>query len=134
MSRRDGKAAVKVETIPQPASGRVAMWQVEKLVREIAERYDVVDISYDPDQFLRSAELLEEEGLPMRDVPQRARRLSQATSTIWRYISGGLLGHDGDPELRTAGSRSPDQGDDPGLAPGPDAGHRRTDRRGDGPA
>ncbi len=101
VSLRDGKAAVKMQVIPKPLTGRVGMWQVENALREIADRYDVLDISYDPDSFQRSAEILEEEGLPMSDVPQRARRLSQATSTIWRYISGGLLGHDGDPELRS---------------------------------
>jgi len=98
---RGDKAAVKLVTIAKPKTGRVPLWQVERAVREIDERYEVLDISYDPDQFLRPAELLEEEGLPMSDVPQRTRRLAQATSTFWRYYSGGLLGHDGDLELRS---------------------------------
>jgi hypothetical protein len=97
---RGEKAAVKLITIPAPSTGRVPLWKVEATLRELDQTYEVLDISYDADQFLRPAELLEEEGLPMSEDPQRARRLSQATATMWRYISGGLLGHDGDPELR----------------------------------
>jgi phage terminase large subunit-like protein len=98
---RGEKAAVKLRTIPPPLSGRVPLWEVEAALRDIDKFYEVMGITYDADQFLRPAEILEEEGLPMIEVPQRARRLSQATSTMWRYISGGLLGHDGDPELRS---------------------------------
>jgi phage terminase large subunit-like protein len=100
-SPRGEKVAVKLQTIPRPASGRVPLWKVEAALRELARQYEVLDISYDADQFLRPAEILEEEGLPMSEVPQRTRRLSQATSTLWRYYSGGLLGHDGDLELRS---------------------------------
>jgi phage terminase large subunit-like protein len=98
---RGEKAAVKLRTIPPPLSGRVPLWEVEAALRDIDKFYEVMGITYDADQFLRPAEILEEEGLPMIEIPQRARRLSQATSTMWRYISGGLLGHDGDPELRS---------------------------------
>lgn len=101
VSLRGDKAAVKLRTITPPLTGRVPLWEVEAALRDLDKFYEVLGITYDPDQFLRPAEILEEEGLPMHDVPQRARRLSQATSTMWRYVSGGLLGHDGDPELRS---------------------------------
>jgi phage terminase large subunit-like protein len=57
-------------------------------------------IGYDQGQFGRSAEMLEEAGLPMWESSQRPQRLVQATSSLWRVISAGLLQHDGDPELR----------------------------------
>jgi phage terminase large subunit-like protein len=98
---RGNKVAVKLHTIPAPIGGRVSHAQVEDAIRVLAERYEVVDIAYDLDQFQRSAEILEAEGYPMSDVPQRARRLSQATANMWRLISGGLLLHDGDPGLRS---------------------------------
>ncbi len=37
----------------------------------------------------------------MIEIPQRPLRLAQATATMWRLVSGGLLTHDGDPDLRT---------------------------------
>jgi phage terminase large subunit-like protein len=61
----------------------------------------VREIAYDPEQFMRSAELLTERGLPMIEIPQRPMRLAQATATMWRLVSAGLLRHDGSPELRS---------------------------------
>ena len=36
----------------------------------------------------------------MIEIPQRPMRLAQATATMWRLVSAGLLRHDGSPELR----------------------------------
>jgi phage terminase large subunit-like protein len=98
---RGDRVAVKLHNIPAPVGSRVPLAAVENAIRQLRQRYRVVDVAYDADQFLRPAEILAEEGFPMSEVPQRARRLSQATSTMWRLISSGLLTHDGDPELRS---------------------------------
>jgi phage terminase large subunit-like protein len=98
--REDGAVAVRAEVLPPPPGGRVPLEAVEFALRRIAERYSVVEIGYDPDQFQRSAELLQEAGLPMMEVPQRPQRLAAATATLWRLVSARLLHHDGDPELR----------------------------------
>jgi phage terminase large subunit-like protein len=98
--RHDGHVAVKVEILHAPIGGRLAYESVEYALRRIAERYTVLRVGFDPDQFQRSAEILQEAGLPMMEVPQRPKRLAGATSTLWRLISGGLLAHDGDPDLR----------------------------------
>src|SRR5207344_1375040 len=98
--RDDGRVAVRLEVLRAPLNARVPLEQVEFMLRRISERYDVAEIGFDPDQFRRSAELLEQEGLPMVEIPQSVKRLSQATASLWRVVSGGLLAHDGDDELR----------------------------------
>jgi phage terminase large subunit-like protein len=99
--RLDERVAVRLEAIHAPVGSRVPLEQVEWALRGLAKRYQVREIAYDPDQFRRSAEILEQEGLPMLEVPQRPQRLSMATATLWRMASAALLSHDGDPELRT---------------------------------
>jgi phage terminase large subunit-like protein len=98
--REDGAVAVRAKVLPPPPGGRVPLEAVEFALRRIAERYRVVEIGFDPDQFQRSADLLQEAGLPMMEVPQRPQRLAAATATLWRLVSARLLHHDGDPELR----------------------------------
>jgi phage terminase large subunit-like protein len=98
--RAGGRVAVSGISLPPPRSGRESLAKAEAVLRELCDNYNVLVIAYDGDQFRRSAELLEQEGLPMNEVPQRPQRLAQATSTFWRLVSGGLLSHDGDTVLR----------------------------------
>lgn len=99
-SLRGEGVAVKMIPIPAPVGSRVPLRVVEGVLRELALEYDVLGVVYDPDHFARSAELLIEEGLPMIEVFQSPRHLTRATATFWRMVSGKLLSHDGDPELR----------------------------------
>jgi phage terminase large subunit-like protein len=92
--------AVRAEILPPPPGGRVPLGVVEQTLIELCRRYAVREIAYDAEQFMRSAELLAEQGLPMVEIPQRPMRLAQATATMSRLVSGGLLRHDGSPELR----------------------------------
>jgi phage terminase large subunit-like protein len=92
---------VDIEVIPPPPNGRVALKDAEFALRRICERYSVREIAYDYDQFGRSAEFLEEAGLPMTKIPQSPKMLAIATTTLWRLISGGLLQHDGNSQLRS---------------------------------
>jgi phage terminase large subunit-like protein len=98
--RSDERVAVGVETIPRPETGRVSFRTIEAHLLDLAERYDVLEIDYDPRQVGTAADVLIERGLPMEPIPQTPLRLSTATSTLWRLISSGLLMHDGDAELR----------------------------------
>jgi phage terminase large subunit-like protein len=99
-SLRGEGVAVKMIPIPAPVGSRVPLRVVEGTLRELALEYDVRDVAYDPDHFARSAELLIQEGLPMSEVFQSPKKLTQATATFWRLVSGKLLSHDGDMELR----------------------------------
>jgi phage terminase large subunit-like protein len=99
--REDGAVAVRAEIFPAPSGGRVPLEVLERALHDLCSRYVVREIAYDPEQFMRSAELLTERGLPMIEIPQRPMRLAQATATMWRLVSAGLLRHDGSPELRS---------------------------------
>jgi phage terminase large subunit-like protein len=99
-SIRGEGVAVKMIPMLAPVASRVPLKAVEAKLREVAAEYDVIEVQYDRDPFQRSAEILAEEGLPMEHEFQSVKRLTQATSTLWRLVSGGLLSHDGDPELR----------------------------------
>jgi hypothetical protein len=99
--RGNERVAVGVEVIPAPPSGRVALRDAEFVLRRICERYKVREIAYDVDQLRWSADLLGEAGLPMRNIPQSPKMLAIATTTLWRLISGGLLQHDGNDQLRS---------------------------------
>jgi phage terminase large subunit-like protein len=92
--------AVKMIPIPAPTGSRVPLRVVEAKLRELDDTYRVLSIVFDPDHFARSAEILKDEGLPMDEVFQSPKKLTQATSTLWRLVSGQMLSHDGDPELR----------------------------------
>lgn len=94
----DGKVIVRVD-IMKP-EGVLPIERVEAKIREVAARYTVQKIAYDPWSFRRSAEILEGDGLPMQEYPQSAERMSVASAALYRVIDAGLLRHDGDLVLR----------------------------------
>jgi len=95
----DGVVIVRVE-IMKP-EGVLPIARVEEKIREVAARYTVQKIAFDPWSFRRSAEMLEAEGLPMEEYPQSAEKMSVASAALYRVIDGGLLAHNGDPVLRS---------------------------------
>jgi phage terminase large subunit-like protein len=58
------------------------------------------EIAYDPWQFLESAEILQERGLPLVEFPQNAARMSPASETLYELIIERRLVHDGDPTMK----------------------------------
>jgi phage terminase large subunit-like protein len=98
--RGEDSVAVSAQNMAPTGPGRVSLAELEPYLRGLVERYDVREIAYDRDQLGLAADVLENEGLPMVEVPQRIARLSQASATLWRLISTGALMHDGDPMLR----------------------------------
>ena len=51
--------------------------------------------------FIRSADLLAAQGVPMVEAAHSVPRLAAASGTFNRMLRSGLLMHDGDPTLRT---------------------------------
>lgn len=70
---------------------------VEDFVRELCHEYEAFAIPYDPYRFSRSAEDLEEEGLPMEEFPQTNPRMCPASQDLYDAIVDGTIEHDGDP-------------------------------------
>jgi phage terminase large subunit-like protein len=70
---------------------------IEDYVRELAHEYQLIAAPYDPYRFGRSAEDLEEEGLPMEEFPQSNPRMCPASQDLYDAIVDGSIEHDNDP-------------------------------------
>jgi phage terminase large subunit-like protein len=64
-------------------------------IRDLSLRYHIKAISYDPRFFDVPAKMLEDEGLPMIEVPQSLERMTQAIGGCHEAIKSGLITHDG---------------------------------------
>jgi phage terminase large subunit-like protein len=95
-SRPDEAVAVKAFSF----EGSVPLEVIENKLVEISEAYALEEIAYDRVGFNRSAELLEERGLPMFELPHSPERMSIVSMTLLRLIDAGKLRHDGDQALR----------------------------------
>ena len=60
----------------------------------------VKEIVYDPWQFIESAEILAERGLPMVEFPQNASRMAPASETLYELIVEGRVVHDGNATMK----------------------------------
>lgn len=84
---------------PSVEGGEVNHLEVEDRIRDLAERYRVVEIVADPFRWQRSLQVLDEDGLPVSQFPQTPRRLTPATSDVRAAVNGGLLTHANEPDL-----------------------------------
>jgi phage terminase large subunit-like protein len=73
--------------------------ELEALVREIAGRYDVQALTYDPWRFERSAQMLGDEGLLMIEHPMSNVRMAPESEALYEAIMGGKIVHNGDAEF-----------------------------------
>lgn len=96
VSPRDGGAVAVTAEIAEKTS----LGQIERRLEELARLYQVREVSYDPQEFRRSAELLTERGLPMFETPHSAERVSIVSVTLHRLVKEKLLRHDGNEQLR----------------------------------
>lgn len=74
---------------------------LEHEVRDACERWKVETVLYNPWEFKRAAELLEDDGLPMVEFPNTPERMAPASATLERLIEQKQLRHDGDEVLRS---------------------------------
>lgn len=94
--REDGKVGVKAKIMPDPD---VSLGLLERAVSDLAQVYRIGTVAHDT-ALTRSAELLEEQGVPTMEFPLRPQRMAIATASLRRVIDEGNLIHDGDPLLR----------------------------------
>ncbi len=64
---------------------------VESTLSELAERFDVRKILFDPYQMQASAQRLTQRGLPLEEFPQSVPNLTEASSNLYELIKGGNL-------------------------------------------
>lgn len=96
--RRRGGWAIWSEAL-QSDRRPVALGDAEEAIRRAAVRFDLRAVVFDPQQFTRSAELLEDDGIFMVPMPNTNARMAPASDELYQAIAGGDLVHNGDDEL-----------------------------------
>lgn len=70
------------------------------LAREARKMQKLEEVNFDPWQFVESAEILAERGLPMVEFPQSAGRMAPASEALYELIKERRLVHDGNKTMR----------------------------------
>jgi phage terminase large subunit-like protein len=78
---------------------RVPRVAVMNRLRELAGMYQVVEVAADPKLWVSDLEVLQEEGLPIVEFPQRGRFIIEATQRLYEDIQRSSLEQDGDESL-----------------------------------
>ncbi len=98
--RPDGKAAVKAKIWEPDGTGKLDHRAVVDYIRfDLADRYTITEIAYDPRFFEVPARDLEDEGFNLVEFPQSPERMTPACGQALQMIVDGHVVHDGDPDL-----------------------------------
>ena len=89
------RAKVWAPGIDQP----VDLTDVMQFVRELDARYQLEAVSYDKRFFDVPAKMLEDEGIPVIEVPQTVEHMTPAIGGLYELIKQGKMHHDGDETL-----------------------------------
>jgi phage terminase large subunit-like protein len=122
--KRDTTAAVAVQHVDGRIVARAKIWlpdggvldvsAVESHLIEMAQKYDVQEVAFDPAFFMRSAEVLAEQGMPLVEFPQSPQRMIPACANLYDVIVNQRLAHDGNPlftdQVLSAAQRMKDNG------------------------
>ena len=94
------KPHIEVAGYWEPSEDEVVpILEVEDYLRELCDRYRVVELVFDPYRYARVMQVLEDEGLPVAAFPQSPRRLTPATVELRAAVNNGLLTHSDDSRL-----------------------------------
>jgi phage terminase large subunit-like protein len=86
-----------IPTVDEP----VDVTDVMAYLRTLAEAYQVEAVSYDPKFFDVPAKMLDDEGLPMVNIPQSVERMTMVLGSLLECVKNRGLRHDGDEGLAT---------------------------------
>lgn len=79
--------------------GRVMLDAIEGFILELAERYRVESVVYDPRFFEHAAQHLSDQGMLVADLNQGSAAMADAYQAFYDSIGQGTTVHDGDPVL-----------------------------------
>ncbi len=107
--REDGKIVVEAnvwtsarDTVGEFVHGGVVdLTVIEDHLRDLAQRYSVLEVAYDPRFFERSAQMLSEDGLIVVPVFQSSGPMADAYQAWYAAVMEGRVAHNGDPVLST---------------------------------
>jgi phage terminase large subunit-like protein len=77
--------------------GKVNLEQIEQFIRELARRYKIREVAYDPRFFERSAQILEAARLTMVEFLPGSAPIKDAYQRFYQEAIEGKLTHNGDP-------------------------------------
>jgi phage terminase large subunit-like protein len=90
----------EAKIIKPPTDGtNLDIAEIEKVLRDIAGRYRVHSVAYDPWRMERSAQLLGDEGLLMVEHPMTNARMAPESEALHEAIMRGMIRHSGDTEF-----------------------------------
>ena len=80
-------------------SGDEGVLEAKALIEQLADRFVVVELSYDPWRARQLALELEQRRVPCVQSPQSAARMCPASEALYRAVVEGRLTHPADPAL-----------------------------------
>lgn len=83
----------------RPDGDRIDVAAVENHLRALHRQYSLSSVAYDPAYFERSAQALQDEGLPMVEFPQSGERMVPACQHLYELVVQGKLMHGDDATL-----------------------------------
>ena len=95
--RPDGRLHLRARIWVPTAAEPVDVTDVMRHLRDLAGRYDLKAVSFDPRFFDVPAKMLEDEGLPLIEIPQSVERMTQIVGDLYAAVTGGTVSHDSDP-------------------------------------
>jgi phage terminase large subunit-like protein len=97
--RDDDVVVAECSIYHPPEEGKLAFETVERAILDLHEHWRIRACAYDPWHFDRSAELLEDKGVPMVPFPQSNERMGPATHLLLESINTRRIRHSGDAEF-----------------------------------
>lgn len=80
-------------------TGRIDLEDVESYIRELADKYHIAELVFDPRFFERSAQSLSGEGMTVAPMHQSSAAMADAYQEFFQAAREGRIRHDGDPVL-----------------------------------
>ena len=94
--RDDGRWHADAKIWNPTEDGRLDVTDVMHTIRQLADRFDVREVSFDPRFFDLPAQQLLDEGLPMVEIPQSLQRMTPAVGATFEALKRGEITHGAD--------------------------------------
>lgn len=94
-----GRLVVRSRIFLPGANGVIDQAALKAHLLDLADRYRVAEVAYDPRLVEMLAQELADHGLPMTPFKQSPERMVPACGFAYEQIAAGVVAHDGDPEL-----------------------------------
>ena len=94
--RDDGRWHADAKIWNPTEDGRLDVTDVMHTIRQLADRFDVREVSFDPRFCDLPAQQLLDEGLPMVEIPQSLQRMTPAVGATFEALKRGEITHGAD--------------------------------------